>query len=186
MFLNKQNIKKQSSGYTLIEILIVVSLVMVTCLALSSATLQGVRLFMRIGMNGQDRQASLMLDQLSRDLRSMTNYSGIVFKYEFDEMIFARRFFSDDSGEMGMSEVSYLFDTESGSVTRKEKNLATTERAESIKNRKMISFLKNYDLKIEGDQYRNPRVITLQIAYDGYFGLRQIERKWSIPSSWIP
>lgn len=185
MLRNKKIFFKSCAGYTLIEILLVVSLVMVTCIALSSATIQGVKLFARIGMNGQDRQAGILMDQISRDLRSMTDYSGIPFRYENDQMVFARTSFPKTISDMGLSEISYIFDNELGVVIRKERMMATTEKEEVIASRKMVNFLQDYDLKVEGDQYRNPRVVTLTLSYSGYFGIRKMERKWLIPSSWI-
>ncbi|MCA9396629.1 MAG: hypothetical protein KC649_05610 [Candidatus Omnitrophica bacterium] len=175
----------KNSGYTLIEILLVVSLVMVTCLALSSATLQGVKLFIRIGMNGQDRQAGVMMDRLSRDLRSMTNYSGVIFSYSNDRMTFAKNTFSELPGDIGVTEISYFFDKESGEIIRREKRFATALSPETEKGSRMMRFLTDYHLTIQGDQYRNPRLVTLNISYGGYFGVRQIEKKWIIPGSWV-
>lgn len=185
MWRSKKRYLFNYSGYTLIEILLVVSLVMVTCLALSSATLQGVKLFIRIGMNGQDRQAGVMMDQLSRDLRSMTDYSGVVFSYSNDRMTFAKNTFSELPGDIGVSEISYFFDKESGEITRRMKRFATVLNPESEKESRMMRFLTDYHLKIEGDQYRNPRLVILNISYGGYFGIRQIEKKWIIPGSWV-
>lgn len=80
---------KGSLGFTLIEILIAVSIMAVLGVAVTSTLVQGSRIYTRFSQISSREQTSFLLEKLTHDLRNSVAYSPVETSYKADTLVFS-------------------------------------------------------------------------------------------------
>lgn len=135
------------SGFTLIEILIVVSIVAIVSLAIYSTFGNGIKIWQRLNEEVAEEDVNIFLDKFAADLRNSFKFTGIDFsggkqKLEFATLIDSARLHTRSVGK-----AVYFYDDRAQAL-----NIAETDFSEvyeekegltkkSLKNIKALNFL---------------------------------------------
>lgn len=79
---------RDRAGFTLLEILLVVSLLAVVAGAVMASFVQGARLFERLNVSLADEENAFVLEKLSRDLKNGVRYSLVPWEVRDDSISF--------------------------------------------------------------------------------------------------
>ncbi len=179
-------IKFNHKGFSLIELLLVTALLSVICLTSSFTIVQGVKLYQRLSKTGQDKNISIFLEGVYRDLRNMNLYSGAPFESTSNSITFGRAYnVADGTGipDARISQVTLGYNPDKEQVFRVEKYFATFEKSESSSKKIIAEGIKDFDIKVEKDLFQIPTFIKIEIEFLGQFGLRRLSKSIIIPSA---
>lgn len=110
-------------GHTLIELLLVLSLIVVTMVAAGTSFTMGAKLFRRISVSADEENTMLFLTRLTADLRNSVTDEERPFTMKPADMTFAVLHEDEQSGARGEAsarpfQIRYFWDAESRTVTR--------------------------------------------------------------------
>ena len=113
-------------GFTLIEILVVVTLLAMTAFAITTSFIQGIKIYDRFNGMQEEEEKIFFIEHLTRDLKNGTNYSRIVWSASKDYLSFPS--IAAEAGEgSGITGglpvgISYQFNPERKEIFRTESN----------------------------------------------------------------
>lgn len=188
-------------GFTLIEMLLVVSLLSVTGLAVYQSIANGMKIWERSRKFVVDEDISISIDKMSRDLRNALNYSLIPFKGEEIRIVFptmvrtaADKEATVNSGDIDqVGRVEYSFDKMKSGLFRRQANYSQAVEGEFGPRRVLagplhsVNFFYYYDTGEETEIKREtegvmPSALKIEIEFLEDTGkMRKIERLISIP-----
>ena len=193
--------RRSDQGFTLIEMLMVVSLVSLVALAIYSNFASGVRVFKKMNDSAGDEALTLFFDKLSRDFQNAFPYADVPFEGDSEKVSFMTIIKTVPAlgGDQGIGRVTYFYDKESGAVLCRRdniNNLFKEKPAEAAALIRGVSMLRmsyfEYD-PLEG-QYRwkeawdpedtkggAPLAVRLEMEIREEDHERQITRTFAIP-----
>ena len=111
-----------AAGFTLIEILIVISLLSAVSLAVTASLIQGLRVFNRFNLVLDGEGKAFLMEKLTRDLKNSVPYSLVPWKITRDSLSFASVPFEAGEGResfAGMpSHIIYQWDYDRKEIVR--------------------------------------------------------------------
>ncbi|MFT5207264.1 MAG: prepilin-type N-terminal cleavage/methylation domain-containing protein [Candidatus Omnitrophota bacterium] len=173
-------------GFSLIELLLVTALLSIICLTSSFTIVQGVKLYQRLSKTGQEKNMSIFLEGVYRDLRNMNVYSKVPFESKTNSITYAMAYnFVDGTGipDARLAEVTLSYDADKEQVIRVEKRFATFETSVAISEKIIAQGVKSFNIKLEKDLFEIPTFIQIEIEFLGQFGLRRLSKSVLIPSA---
>ena len=113
------------TGFTLIEVLMVVMLVGIVSLAVYSQLSSGIRMMRRVTQPVSEENLVIFFEKLTRELQNSFLYTDIPFKGEKEEFGFATRISTKPElgGERGIGQVTYSYNSSSDSIERRQENI---------------------------------------------------------------
>lgn len=180
---------RSQSGFTLIELLLAAALLLAASATIAVFMAQGIRLYSKLSVVGQEEDAAVCMTKMARDLRNMVFYSLIPFDGQKNAIAFASlENLSNIEGEPDPSpiRVSYRYDAKNFRIVRETVRLQTFERSEAAASETMLDGVRLLEFEYEGDPYEIPRRVTARIEYQGRFGVRSAMQDILVPSAPTP
>lgn len=128
---------KNNRGFTFIELIVTLSIVVLIAVAVFSTLAGGINVYKRVKVyTGQQRDALLSLERLEKELNNTFTVSGIDFSGDSKSVAFAG-LISPLSGNISpLGKVSYNFDGATGGFSRREQGyaevMAKADRPQSV------------------------------------------------------
>ena len=117
-------LKRSSKGFTLIEMLLVTSLLAMTGLAVYHSLANGLKVWQAGNRYTQEQDIALFFEKIGQDLRNATDYSLIEFEGKENTLSFAtivRTPARDQAGYISqIGRVEYQFDSLKGMILRRQ------------------------------------------------------------------
>lgn len=136
--MQKKNFK---SAFTLIELIVTLSIVVMIAAAVFSTLAGGINVYKRVkAYGGQQRDALLSLERLEKELNNVFIISGINFTGDSKNIAFpcfASALFENTSG---LGRISYRFDDKTGDFLRAEQGYAETMEPQPAVPKKVASL----------------------------------------------
>ena len=146
-------------GFTLIELVIVISMTALVSMAVYALFNNGVKVWKVVNQQSPQEDVGIAFDKLSRDLTNSTKFSGISFQGSETSIGFPALVICPSLGGIrGIAEVNYSYDPESGKLIRRQKDFSQIfsredgQSAEIIKNIRSLRFYYYY-LDSENNEY---------------------------------
>ncbi|MFH1593563.1 MAG: prepilin-type N-terminal cleavage/methylation domain-containing protein [Candidatus Omnitrophota bacterium] len=139
-------IDKRPSGFTLVEILMVVSMLAVVSLAIYSTFNNGMKIWQRVNRSLPEEDIGIFFDKMNGDLKNTLHFANLEFtgdkkRLEFVTLVTSRRFNNTTVGK-----VVYFYDRSEKTLQREEKDFAHIYNEEegaikqALKNIKGVNF----------------------------------------------
>lgn len=115
--------KQKTDGFTLMEMLVVVSLFSIVALVLYSNFAGGVRVFTRLNQSAGGEDLSIFLDKLNRDFQNAFAFSDLPFEGKDSQVVFTTQIHAAAplGGERSVGRMTVYYDPESNTIfSRKE------------------------------------------------------------------
>ena len=174
----------RNKTFTLVEILITSSLILIVGLAVYSVVNSGISLFKRLSKPYLEEDVSIFFDKISKELRGSFSYKGIEFLGEKESLKFPTLITSSghlSSLKVEPGEVSYVFNPKEKKIERTEKDLSTLYRKSKGQRRTILEGVESlrfkyyfYDPHKEDyfwvDSYKNfPLAVRIELVlnYEG-------------------
>jgi prepilin-type N-terminal cleavage/methylation domain-containing protein len=128
--------KKNKSGFTLIEVLIVAMILSIISLAIFSTFSNGLKIYNRINSEATVEDLVIFCDRFGTDLRNSLNFNGINFTGKEEELEFAGIFNSPRMQRTTIGRVKYAFNPSSGRIDRYVSDYSTvySQEGESLRH----------------------------------------------------
>ena len=179
MFMRKKTIAR-SRGFTLVEMLLVVSLFAVVALSIYHAFSNGLKVWERGRQFMAEEDLDIFFDKFSRELRNTFDFSQIGFAGKETSIKFATRIRTPADRALGLEKdalidqiggVEYYFDTGKKTIYKKEFNYsqATNQKAgaerQMLQRVKAVNFLYFY-IDADGNLGQTRRISSVPAAVE--------------------
>lgn len=168
-------------GFTLIEVLIVTSLIVVVSLAISAAFLQGNRIFEKLREVQVKEDVSFFVEIITRDLRNSVEYASDPGTYTERKLTF---YTLDENhrkslGPLGAAliQVTYSYDLNKKEVLREEK--LPFERKQSNQNIQsvVLSGIDRIKFSASYDEKDTAKIFPQKVSFEIYYGQNNHPKK---------
>ena len=124
------NRNRFNRAFTLIEMLVVVSMVFFVSLAVYATLSAGLRIWKRINVNTPGENISIFFEKFTSDLKNTVKFSSLSFSGAEDSFEFVSLVESHRIGNKTIGKIVYSFNNSSRSLKRYEKDIAHIFREE--------------------------------------------------------
>jgi len=134
-------INKTTAGFTLVEMLLSISLIAVLGLVVYSCLSGGLRIWQRVNTPSIGEDVNIFFEKLSVDMYNSFPYKDIEFIGNAEGFQCASIVTTDSANPglaHGVGEVSYFYDKENQAIIRRKKNLSDIFREKNGAEQKMI------------------------------------------------
>lgn len=189
MLLAKYNKKR---GFTLVELLVAISIVAIIGLAIYATFSSGIRVWNKIASAEGEEDIGIFFEKFVKDLRNSFPYSRINFMGAGHRLRFAAPIWSqcEDEVKKEIGRVDYIFDPEEGYLTRSQANYSEICEDEEAVARTLVEDVEDvrfayYYYDTEGKDYlwmeRTTENIPLAVKVEVLAGrkLRPGAVKWT-------
>ena len=116
---------KRNRGFTLVEVLLVISLVAIVALALYATFSSGVRVMSLVDQAAEEEDLNIFFEKFSRDLQNTFHYATIPFLGQGDRLSFATSIQTDMrlGGGRGVGRVTYAYDPSERAILRTQEDI---------------------------------------------------------------
>lgn len=117
---------QRTKGFTLIEVLITMSLVALVSLGIYGLFDSGIRVMKKVSRPVSEEHIHFFLEKFSHDFQNLFSYTGIPFQGEANSASFATAIqtHSDLGGDEGIGRVTYVYDEKDKTIYRKQLNVS--------------------------------------------------------------
>jgi prepilin-type N-terminal cleavage/methylation domain-containing protein len=119
-----RNKKFLTPAFTLIEMLVVVSILSVISVAIYAALSNGIKIWQRINTILPEEGISIFMEKLTSDLKNAVKFQSLSFIGEEDNVEFVKIIQSHRLEKMTVGKTAYLLDNASGMLKRHEKDIS--------------------------------------------------------------
>ncbi|MBU1871511.1 MAG: prepilin-type N-terminal cleavage/methylation domain-containing protein [Candidatus Omnitrophica bacterium] len=129
------------AGFTLIEMLVVLSMFALIGLTLFSTLNNGIKIWQRLNQTVKQEDVNLFFDRFSTELRNSFKFKTIEFRGNKEQINFPTLAASSLQGSMvirGISEVSYSFDKAGQELSKELRTYSQIYKGESGSNQKVL------------------------------------------------
>jgi prepilin-type N-terminal cleavage/methylation domain-containing protein len=135
------DMRKKNRAFTLVELLIVISMMSVVSLAIYSALNNGLKIWQRVNRQVPQEDANIFLNKVSSDLRNAVklkkiNFSGNEERLEFPSLVYSSRWQNKSVGK-----IYYAYDSKSGIITQEQRDYSMLFSDEPGVKRQLLSGL---------------------------------------------
>lgn len=156
--------KNPQRGFTLIEMLLVVSILSVLSLAMFHTFANGIKIWERSRHAVVEEDIAIFFDKISSDLRNSYFFSLIPFKGRDTTLRFATRIRSKRfPNETTLGEVEYYFKPEKNEIIRKELNYGQSLERRAGSERTLVRSIKGLNFSYF---YRDGNTMAVQTQVD--------------------
>ena len=186
---------------TLIEILIVTSLIAIISVAIYGCLSSGIRVWNEANRLVVEEDIAIFFDKISKDLRNVYSYSRIkphggMFKFSFPAIVYTRvdkgLGHSDNTYVDQLGKVEYYFDPISDSVYRRQANYSQAISEKYSKGSKIVGSVESlkfryFVLTPEGEIAKNeildyiPSAVEVVVVFKDSRGERSMRKFIDIP-----
>lgn len=140
---------KRNRGFTLLEVLLAVSLVAMVALALYSTFNSGIRVMSLVNQPGAEEDLNIFFEKLSRDLQNSFHYATIPFQGKSDRFSFATTIQTDEElgGDHGIGRVTYAYDSAHSAILRTQENISQIYKEKTGPSSKVFFPLSSFQLQ---------------------------------------
>lgn len=188
-------IREQYKGFTYIEMLLVVSLLSITSLALYNTFVSGMKIWYQANQLVVEEDIFLFFDRLSTDLYNSFYFSQINFDGEEDKISFPSilTVLADERGTQKgeyidqIGKVEYYFDKEDNQIYRRQYNYSEAQNKKTPKARSIAKAINDvkfhyyyqvkggYEISTTADKL--PSLVEVELAFKDSFGKKKTFRK---------
>ncbi|UCC94428.1 MAG: prepilin-type N-terminal cleavage/methylation domain-containing protein [Candidatus Omnitrophota bacterium] len=114
-------------GFTLIEILISTSLLVIVGLAIYSTFNSGIKIWQKVRKSYEGEDVNILFEKFTTDLKNSFHYKGVKFIGSKHNVIFPTLVTAPSAASglrKGVGQVSYRFDEDGGSIIQEKRNLS--------------------------------------------------------------
>ncbi len=124
MFIKKIVCKTAKGGFSLVELLLVLSLAPIIFFAVYSNFSAGVQLWQRLQVATPEEDQAIFRLKTQRDFQNVMHYESMPFLGEKDELSFAAGIEADDGlgGKRAIGQVRYFYDESARAIARETKD----------------------------------------------------------------
>ena len=136
-------------GFTLVELLVVTSILGMIILAISSTFAGGLNVYKRVqNYSGAQTDALVSLEKIEKDLRNLFSFSGIGFTGNAEKVAFPgliKEFDSAENQNITLGRISYYFDKKAGALIKEEQNYhqAISEETPGKNNIRVLAYIQS-------------------------------------------
>lgn len=125
---------KREAGFTLVELLVVMSLVALIGVSLYAMFGSAMDMMRRVSGSEVAEDVGIFLEKLDREISSQVTFKGIPFDGKETSLTFPFRIGIDKKASLnrGIGRVSYFFDESHRTFTRRQENLSQIYKREEI------------------------------------------------------
>lgn len=126
---------RKKAGFTLVELLVVVSLVSLTGMALYAMFASGIGMMRRVSHSEASEDVSIFLEKFDREISSQALFHGLAFSGGETALSFPSRMDLDgrDPMDRGIGRISYFFDESHRAFARRQENLSQVHQKQEVK-----------------------------------------------------
>ncbi|MBU0468379.1 MAG: prepilin-type N-terminal cleavage/methylation domain-containing protein [Candidatus Omnitrophica bacterium] len=189
------------SAMTLIEILIVTSLIAIISVAIYSCLSSGIRVWQEANRLVVEEDIAIFFDKISKDLRNVYSYSrikphGDVFKFSFPTIVYTKADKGSGHPENAyidqLGKVEYYFDPISDNIYRRQANYSQAISEKYSKESKIVGSVERikftyFVLTPEGEIAKNeildyiPSAVEVLVVFKDSRGERSMRKFIDIP-----
>lgn len=119
-----QGMKRRNKGFTLIEMLIVMTMLSVISLAIYATFNNGMRIWQKVNQPLAEEDLDIFLDKFAADLRNAFKFTGIKFLGAKDRLEFSTLVNSPGLQKRTVGEVIYFYNAQTAILSREQKDFA--------------------------------------------------------------
>lgn len=134
---------RSAKGFTLIEMLVVVSLVALTGLCVFSMFNSAVDLMRRISRTVIEEDVAIFLEKIDREISNQVAFTGIPSEGESQKM----SFFTPLENGRGVGKIRYFFNSSRNSFSRQELTLSHVFKEEEVSSSPMLEGVQDMSFK---------------------------------------
>ncbi len=133
-------------AFTLVELLIVSSMIVVISLAIYSTFSNGIKIWQRTQENTKEEDLNIFLDRFTNDLRGSFKFSGLNFAGEEDRVEFATLVMSRRIQKKTVGMVAYFYDGRSREIKKEERDFSHIHRGDKGIIKSALSGVRSFKL----------------------------------------
>lgn len=140
---------KGNRGFTLVEILLAISLVAIVALALYGTFNSGLQVMSLTSRTTEEEDLNIFFEKLSRDLQNAFHYANIPFQGQGDRLSFATTIQTDArlGGDRGIGRVTYAYDPSERAILRTQEDINQIFEEETDAAQNVLSPLSSFRLE---------------------------------------
>jgi prepilin-type N-terminal cleavage/methylation domain-containing protein len=116
--------KNNNLGFTLVEMSIVAVMISIVSLAMYATLNNGLKIWQKVNSQIPESEIAILFDKFNLDLKNSLRFKGINFTGGKDKLAFATIVNSPALKKRTVGEVAYIYDSESGSLARVQKDFS--------------------------------------------------------------
>ena len=193
-----RSVHRPARGFTLIEMLIVCSLMALISIGIYAIFNNGLRIYKRVSQAVPEEDLAIFFDKFAYDVRNTFTYSTLSFSGDQYSLEFAALLNSPALHSLSPGKVSYFFDREQGVLFRRQRDISQLyTRGEGqvvalLHNVKDARFTYYYYDKEEKEYSWNniwteekklPRAVRIEMQWDNGSQINEFRRTVGIPVS---
>lgn len=145
---------RREAGFTLVELLVVVSIVALIGMTLYAMFGSSLDMMRRVSRSEANEDVSIFLEKLDREISGQVTFKGIPFEGKETFLSFPSRINSDQRSPLnrGIGRVSYFFDESHRTLSRRQENLSQCFKKSEVEAVPMLESVA--DIKFQYFVYR--------------------------------
>ena len=179
---------KSKRGFTLVEVLLVSSLLLMIGVATTTPLRAGIRVFNRLNDVQQEQELAFLMEKMMHDLQSVVNCSMIPFTHSEQTLSFATLTRDTEGGNSPFAlwpiQVGYRYDPDRKEVVREEKRNAFFGVNEVSHTEILASQIHLLKFHTESSGSKLPSKIVVTMEYGQKPHLETLQREMLIPGSY--
>lgn len=167
---------KRDAGFTLVELLVVVSIVALIGMSLYAMFGSSLDMMRRVSRSEVSEDVSIFLEKLDREISSQVTFKGIPFEGKETSLSFPSRINLDQRAPLnrGIGRVSYFFDESHRTFARRQENLSQCYKKVEVEAVPMVEGVAN--MKFQYFVYREN-----EKTFEWVGGWNSLENQGAIP-----
>ncbi len=139
--------KSRRAGFSLIELLLVMTLAPIIFFAVYANFSTGIRLWQRLQVDTPEEDLVIFAQKAQRDFENATRYSLIPFEGGKDEAVFAARIEAEPAlgGDRSIGQVRYYYDENKNAIFREIKNISEIYRDASGTKALLLKGVRSFE-----------------------------------------
>jgi hypothetical protein len=198
IYYSKNNFVKSrrnpKSGFTLVELLLIITLLSVVSLAMYAVLNNGVKIWQRINRQLPQEDVAIFLDKFSRDLRNSFKFSGVAFSGREENLMFATIVNSPRLQRATVGRAAYFYDAQAMTLIRQQDDYSQISGGEAgliqslgnVKSAKFGYYIfdqenKQYFWRQEWTGDNLPITVSIEMEIQDGSQIRKIMQRVDIP-----
>ncbi len=148
MFIKKISCKADKRGFSLIELLLVMTLAPIIFFAVYSNFISGVRLWQRMQVGTPEEDQVIFRMKTQRDFQNVLRYAAVPFTGEKDGVSFTAGIEADEvlGGKRAIGRVRYFYDDSANAIAREVKDFSQLYRESAGQTTLMARNVRSFEI----------------------------------------
>jgi len=139
--------KKRNSGFTLIEMLLVMAMLAVVSLAIYTMFSNSVKIWQRIHMSIPVEDVDIFFEKFTSDIKNSMKFKTIGFSGKEESLGFAAPVYSARMDKRTVGEIRYTFNPYSGKVKREIRDYSQAYLGEEKAAQELLTSVKEFKIR---------------------------------------